>query len=128
MEAKPDRDAPLTGLRVMVAEDEQLIALDLQEMFCDAGAEVVGPYATVPAALEGAARETISVAVLDIRLGRDTIGAVAEILESRGIPLLFCSGQSLPDELRKRIPHATVLVKPVRHQQLIETVWALAGR
>jgi CheY-like chemotaxis protein len=119
---------PLAGLRVMIAEDEPLIALDLQEVLGEAGAEVVGPYGTVPAALGAAARETISVAVLDVRLGRDTVRDVAEMLDQRGVPMLFYSGQALPDDLRKRFAHAAVLVKPVRYQAMIETVCRLAHR
>jgi CheY-like chemotaxis protein len=125
MEVKADA---LAGLRVLIAEDEPLIALDLQEICSEFGAEVIGPCMTLKEALEAAARETISVAVLDVRLGQATTAEVAEMLDRRGIPVLFCSGQGLPDELRRRLPHAPALVKPVRYQRMIETIARLARR
>ena len=125
MTPKPDAASPLAGLRIMIAEDEFLIAVDLQEMFQDAGAEVIGPYATFAVALDAAARKTISAAVLDVRLGRDTTEEVAVMLQKRGIPFLFCSGQALPDHIATRLPAAATLIKPVAYRTMLEAVCQL---
>jgi DNA-binding response OmpR family regulator len=128
MTPKPDAAAPIAGLRIMIVEDEFLIAVYLQEMFRDAGADVVGPYATLAAALDAAARETISAAVLDVGLGGETTEEVALMLQKRAIPFLFCTGQALPDRIASRLPDATMLIKPVGNQTLLEAVCRLARR
>ena len=69
------RDTPprLQGARVLIVEDDVLLLMDLEAILMDAGAEVVGLCRTVADGLAAAQRETIAAAVLDVRIGGDTI-------------------------------------------------------
>jgi DNA-binding NarL/FixJ family response regulator len=119
MLSEPDRDAPLKGLRILVADDEFMIAIDLESILAEAGAEVVGPFQTAADAL-GAAEQPLSAAVLDIRLGEETSDRVAERLAGLGVPFLYYSGQALGDAGTR--PAAPVLTKPCQRRVLIEAV------
>ena len=110
----------LDGVRVLIADDEILIALDIEATFVEAGAEVVGPSTTLAETMELAAGEIFAAAILDIRLGRETTEAVAELLSRRGIPFAFYSGQTLPREMRDRWPRSIVIAKPAHPQHLVE--------
>ncbi|MBW9064398.1 response regulator [Rhizobium herbae] len=114
-----DGNRPLSGTRILIAEDEFLIALDMEAAFLEAGAEVVGPCATVILALEAASNEELSLAVLDIRLGQETTARIGDRLTERGIPFYFYSAQALPQEMRRMYSGAVVVSKPATHQVLI---------
>ena len=93
---------PLNGQRVLVADDEIFIALDMECALREAGADVVGPCATLTEALRAANEELISIAVLDIRLGRDTTDAVASVLRGRDIPYLCAARSGYPLSILQR--------------------------
>jgi DNA-binding NarL/FixJ family response regulator len=121
----PIRD--LDGIRVLVVEDEPLVALEIEITFTDAGAEVIGPCATVAAALDIAKHEALSVASLDIFLGRETTENIADILLGRGIPFFFYSGQSMPGNTGTKWSDCVHIRKPAAHGVLIRAVSALAA-
>ncbi|TNF19851.1 MAG: response regulator [Rhodobacteraceae bacterium] len=79
--------------QILVVEDDFLIAMDLAETLREAGAEVVGPAATVAQALELLSGQPITAAVLDVTLGKDVSLAVAQRLAGAGIPFVYHSGQ-----------------------------------
>jgi DNA-binding response OmpR family regulator len=83
---------PLSGCRVLVVEDEVLIAMLLEAALEDAGCVVVGPYSNVTDAAAAAARETLRAALLDVNLGGEKVFPVAELLQDRGVPFLLLSG------------------------------------
>ena len=114
-----ERDKPLKGMRILVADDELLIAITLEQTFREAGADVIRA-STVQSALSGAEQTPLSAAVLDVRMGTATTETVAEVLVRRRIPFLFYSGQPLPDAMREKFPDATVLVKPVRQSAFLD--------
>ena len=101
-----DENHSLRGARIMIVEDELLIALDMESAFREAGAEIVGPFTTVAAALDAAGAERLSLAVLDIRLSGATTEQVSDKLAERGIPFLFYSGQSLPPAMQEKCSRA----------------------
>ncbi|OCC03543.1 hypothetical protein BA190_17550 [Labrys sp. WJW] len=115
-------DAILQGQTILVADDEIIIALDIEDMLVSAGAQVAGPCLTLASALETASLQPLTAAVLDISLGRDTSEPVVDLLAARNIPIAFCTGKVLPETLRQKVPDAPVLVKPVQHQILLETL------
>jgi len=102
----------LAGQRILVVEDEVLIAFDLRDCFQEAGARSVRLAHTLSEALPLAKRAQISSAVLDIRLGTDGVAPVAEALAARGIPFLFYTGQSKDDPVRLAYPGILALAKP----------------
>jgi len=86
------RQAKLVGKRILVIEDEMLIALDLEDCLKGAGCEVVGPIGRLPEALAAANGEGLDGALLDVNIGGENSFPVALILEARGIPFLFLTG------------------------------------
>ncbi|AEG56870.1 response regulator [Sinorhizobium meliloti] len=121
MARKSEDGRLLEGARVLVVEDEIWIALDLEAAFLDVGAQVVGPCATLEAALVAAKNEALALAVLDIRLGTKTTERVIDLLNERGIPFFFYSGQTLPDDMRKKSNGAVVVAKPATQQDIVGT-------
>jgi CheY-like chemotaxis protein len=116
----------MTGTRVLVVEDESLLAETLCDLMQDAGCEPVGPAATVAEALRLIEHGRIDVALLDIRLKRETSFPVAHALRARGIPWLFLTSYArhqLPDDLAD----AVVVEKPFSPPALVELVRRLAG-
>ena len=82
----------LRGRRVLVVEDEALIAMLLEDMLAGLGCVVVGPIARVAPALMAARRGKLDGAVLDVILHGEAVLPDADALERRGIPFLFVSG------------------------------------
>lgn len=121
MEQKTEREHPLQGLRILVADDEFLIAVCIEEALGIAGAEVI-TVATLSAALKSATDESLSAALLDVRLGRQTTETVADLLAARGVPFVFYTGQELPDHIRQKHPDARVLAKPSKLDAFVETM------
>ena len=111
----------LAGGRILVAEDEILIALDLSSMLTDAGAEVVGPATTLRAAKAIAQSDLLTAAILDVRLGRETTDSIAAILE-RQVPFVFYTGADSPADMQSRRPNSTVFVKPARQTVLFVAI------
>ena len=124
MVGKSERDQPLRGMRVLIAEDEIFIAMSLEDTLRDAGADIVHA-ATLTTALERAKDHSLSLAVLDVRLGRQSTEAVADVLAARSVPFIFYSGNALPAPVRDKHPNARVLLKPVKEEAFLETVVAI---
>lgn len=120
-------DLSLQGMRILIVDDEFLIAITLEETLHDVGAETV-TAATLASALKSAAAEPLSAAILDVRLGRDTTEAVANMLSGRGVPFVFYSGQELPSNIRHAHPNVKILAKPTSHSIFVSEILKLAGR
>ena len=107
--------------RVLVVEDEALVAMMIADILEDLGFHVVGPAANVTQALTLIEAEGPEAAVLDVNLGGEKVYPVAEALRSRGVPHLFLTGYGAagvdPDFATVRI-----LQKPVREQVLARAV------
>jgi CheY-like chemotaxis protein len=108
-----------TRLRVLLVEDESLIALLLEGMLTELGHEVVGPVARLDKALQMAQRENLDVALLDVNLNGKEIYPVAEALEAREIPFVFITGYGR-NVLRAPYRDRPILQKPFRRGNLRE--------
>jgi len=82
----------LKGRRILLAEDEFIIAAMAHDMLLLLGATVIGPAATVDEALSLAATESIDAAVLDVNMRGKLIDPVAEMLIARSIPMVIATG------------------------------------
>ena len=88
-----DVNAPgLRGTRILVVEDQYLLASEIQRMLLRVGAEVVGPAPSVVQALGLVAGEHLDAAVLDVNLDGEDSYPVAEALARKGVPFLFLTG------------------------------------
>jgi CheY-like chemotaxis protein len=86
-------DSPLSGRRVLVIEDEMIVAMLLEDMLADLGCTVLGPAARVDQALTIiAAARSLDAAVLDVNLNGQKSYPVADALVARGVPFLFTTG------------------------------------
>ena len=121
----PDPARPLAGHRILVVEDEYLIAMDLKRWLLAAGATVAGPVPSVDQALDLIADGGLTGAVLDVNLGDgNTVYSVASELGARGLPYIFATGDvklSDADVYRDR-PRLT---KPYLEAELVRAVTEL---
>jgi CheY-like chemotaxis protein len=104
----------IEGLRLLLVEDEFVLALGLADALADFGAIVVGPVATVDDALALVERvPEIDGAVLDVNLGQEVAYPVADALLARGIPFLFATANDRT-ALPERFAHVPLCRKPFR--------------
>lgn len=116
-------------MRVLVVEDEFLIAMEVEDLLTQAGYEVVGPVGDVEAALALVGRHPIDAAVLDVNLGDGSTSArVAAELARRQIGFVLSTGyrqQDLASEYGAEVP---VIQKPIDSQRLLEALSRLAAQ
>lgn len=118
----------LAGLRLLVVEDEALVAMLIEDTLLALGCAVVGPAGNVAQALELVEHEPIDLALLDVNLGGgERSYAVAEALAAREIPFLFVTGYG-DKGVDRRYRRAPVLQKPFDPAQLERVVAATIGR
>ena len=123
--ANPDG---LVGVRVLVVEDDPLLLLDLESVLSDAGATVVGLCQTLTEALACADESDFSVAVLDFRLGSETVSPVARRLENRGVPFILYTAQAGQEPSMAEWSHRAIIEKPSPPKVLLSAIRkALAG-
>lgn len=108
----------LQGLRVLVVEDEALIAMLVEDALIEAGADVLGPAATVEEALEYFSGAAPAAAVLDINLAGQVSTPVADRLVEMEIPFVVATGYDAAG-LPERHRGAPVLSKPYDPQELV---------
>ena len=108
----------LEGRRVLLVEDEAMIAMLLEDMLADLGCLVVGPAYAINEAMEFAASaEAIDVAILDVNLAGKPVFEVADALRARKVPLIFSTGYG-EHGLRSEDKGSPVLGKPFRAEEL----------
>ncbi|HEY0149376.1 MAG TPA: response regulator [Allosphingosinicella sp.] len=100
-------------LRVLIVEDEMLVAMNIEDMLLALGHEVAGLASRLSPALALAGEAEIDAAVLDVNLAGERSFPVADVLEGRGIPYLFATGYGLGG-IEERYRGRVVLQKPFR--------------
>ncbi|RWA65210.1 response regulator [Mesorhizobium sp.] len=118
----------LDGLRILVLEDEFLIAADVEQLCRDYGAgEVVVAGDLAEIEPEHVAAQ-FDAAIVDLMLsGTSTLG-FASLLRESGLPFIFASGHSEVDELKAAFPEIRLVSKPFSGEDLVEAVAAACGR
>jgi len=112
---------PLTGRRILLVEDEALVAMLIEEALSNAGAAMIGPFSAVGPALAAILAERPELAILDLNLAGESSLPVADDLVARGVPIVFASGYGaagLPPRYRQR----PMLAKPFDPAELILTL------
>ena len=108
----------LEGARVLVVEDEYLVAALIEQILESAGCIVMGPVARVPEALDAVDHDDYDAAVLDVNLAGERINPVADALSERDVPFMFVTGygaNAIPSKYAER-PH---IGKPFRMAELL---------
>ncbi len=133
--AEPDRDAGRpaaaprpASARILVVEDEALVALQLQSDLETAGHQVVGPARSLKHGLVLAGQAQIDAALLDVRLGNDTSEAIAEQLIARNIPFAFATGYADCSMLPAHLRTAPKLNKPYLAKDIHAMIAGLTKR
>lgn len=110
-----------TGKRILLVEDEALVAMLLEDLVADLGAVVIGPEGQLDLAIALAETETLDAAILDINLGGKRSYGVADALRQRSIPFAFATGYGASgvDDSHRDVP---VLMKPYSAQDVSRTL------
>lgn len=109
----------LGGLRILIVEDEFLLADDLAQHFRNVGAEIVGPAPDMPSAFRLLAG--IDAAVLDINLNGALVFPLADELQMMGIPFVFFSGHDEVD-IPARFHFVSRLSKPANWRDITNSL------
>jgi DNA-binding response OmpR family regulator len=117
----------LEGLRVLVAEDEFLVALLLEEELNSLGCLILGPYTTVSRATRASNVEDFDLAILDINLAGELVYPLADDFTTRGVPFLFLSGYGSAD-IPERFRSTVRVAKPYEPSALAAAITALLPR
>ena len=107
--------------RVLIVEDNHIIALDLGEVLKDYGCEVVGPEVTVATALKILEGGEVDIALVDFTLKDGSAERLLDDLNRRGIPFAICTGA----DLAALYPHAPLLSKPFTTKDVTTVVNSL---
>lgn len=116
-------DERLKGMRLLLVEDEAMVAMMLEDMLSDFGCEVVGLADNVPEALALAhdAAAALGAAILDVNVGGQSIYPVAEALKEKGVPFVFITGYEAAD-IDDRFAGAPTVQKPFSPPTLRDTL------
>ena len=111
----------LEGKRILIVEDEPLLAMDIAEQLEDAGASVIGPAGNASAALSLIEHYRFDGALLDANLAGHPVGDIAASLKRKNIPFVFVSGYNR-DSLPLSFDEVELLSKPYHASQLLAAV------
>ncbi len=125
--APSQEPAPVSGRRILVVEDEPLIAMDFSQTLSEAGFVVIGPANSVAQALALLAQFGCDAAMLDVNLGKETSEAIARELIRLGRPFVATCGYSR-EQMPGIMQTAPLLGKPVSSEMLIAEVERCLGK
>lgn len=114
------------GLRILLVEDEMMVALLVESMLGELGHDVVGPVARLDKALVMAERERLELAILDINIDGRDVYPIAAALAVRGIPFIFATGYG-QGGLRAPYRDRPTLQKPYRRDDLKAAIARACG-
>lgn len=113
--------------RILIVEDEFLVAMLLEDLLTEMGHQVIGTFAQVDEAMKFANQADVNFAILDINLAGATSFPVAEILRRRGIPFLFASGYGSTG-LASAFENELTLQKPYEPAELERAIAEASAR
>ena len=117
----------LAGLRVLVVEDEFLVAMQIADALREWKCEVIGPVGTLDAAMAAVQRHTLDGALLDSNLHGRVITPVAEELSARSVPFIMVTGYASSPVDAEVVRTALRIIKPFADKQLAATMMDVFG-
>lgn len=120
-----DVPRPLAGRRILVVEDQYLVAEEIGATIEDAGGTVMGPIPTLASALEAAETAALDAASLDVNLNGDLVWPVALALRKRGIPAVLVTGYAATIAIPPELAGLARLEKPVDAGRVVNCLVSL---
>jgi DNA-binding response OmpR family regulator len=108
--------------RVLVAEDELIVAVDLCDTVAEAGFEVEGPHTGISSAMLSFQKAKPDLAIIDVSLEGGNVFAFAREMADQDVPIIFHCDQHPPKEVSAFFPTATTLMKPCPPAEVIKAV------
>jgi DNA-binding response OmpR family regulator len=118
----------LVSRRILVVEDDFLVALTTIDILESIGCEIVGPASRLAAAVQLAQTESLDAAILDINISGEMIWPVAEELQRRDVPFLFLSAYPQLSIVPKIFATIARFEKPLEKARLVNHLDAIWGR
>ncbi len=107
----------ISGNRVMIVEDEALVAIVVSESLSVLGCSVIGPFSRCADAMAAVDAGDVDAAILDVNLDGEMVYPLADILTERGLPFIFVTGYGA-ESIDRRFAHIPVMQKPVERNML----------
>lgn len=107
----------VAGNRIMIVEDEALVAMAVAESLTGLGCHVIGPFSRCADAMAAVADDDVHAAILDVNLGNEMVYPLADMLATRGVPFIFVTGYGA-ESIVPRFAGVPVLQKPIERQML----------
>lgn len=98
--------------RVLLLEDDLLLAMDMEDYLLDNGHQIVGPFGRISDALDAIKRNDLMGAIVDLNLHGELSFPVIEMLQERSVPVIVCSGYAELPEFKSRLKNLPLLPKP----------------
>jgi DNA-binding response OmpR family regulator len=108
-----------SGLRILLVEDDLLLAMEMEDLLRDLGCRIVGPFGRLSHAQEAALNEELDGAIVDLNLRGEMSFPLIEDLRRRSVPCILCSGYADLPEMKSRLREIPKLGKPCNHEHLI---------
>jgi PAS domain S-box-containing protein len=106
-----------TGNRVLLVEDEILVAMMMRDILTELGFSVIGPFSRLSEAMVAAVHDDIDAGIIDVNLGGEFVYPVADVLVARKIPFVFVTGYGV-ESIDGRFADVPIIKKPVQRQVL----------
>ena len=108
--------------KILIAEDEAIVAYDLCDTVEEAGFHVEGPHMGISSAMLAFQKEKPDLAILDVELTDGNVFSFARTLAAENVPVIFHSGSLSKTEIEERFPEAIVRMKPCPPTSMLDAV------
>jgi len=115
-----------SGNRILLVEDEILVAMMMKDILSELGFSVLGPFSRLAKAMIAAVHEGIDAGIIDINLGGEFVYPVADVLKARQIPFVFVTGYGV-ESIEPRFGYVPIIKKPIQRHLLQKLFVPAAG-